>query len=54
MRDDFSIVVDFRQIDPELLERINPDGRLLVSDNPLLCPTPENLAWHRRHIFRLD
>lgn len=53
IRDDLSIIVDFRRIDPELLELINPDGRLLVPQNPALRPAPVNLAWHRRHIFRL-
>ena len=45
VRDDLSIIVDFRQIDPELLERASPDGRLRVPDNLLLRPAPENLAW---------
>ena len=53
IRDDFSIIVDFSRIDPELLETINPNGKLRVPNNPALRPAPENLAWHRRHIFRL-
>jgi hypothetical protein len=53
VRDDFAILVDFSRIDPELLEMINPNGRLCVPRNPALRPSPENLAWHRRHIFRL-
>jgi hypothetical protein len=53
IRDDFSLVVDFRRIDPELVERLNPDGRLHVPDNPLLRPWAANLAWHRRWVFGL-
>jgi hypothetical protein len=52
-RDDFSLLVDFRRIDPELAERLNPDGRLRVPDNPLLQPSAANLAWHRRWVFGL-
>jgi len=51
IRDDFSLAVDLRRIDPELLERLNPDGRLRVPDNPLLQPSAMNLAWHRRWVF---
>ncbi len=53
VRDDFAVLVDLERIDPELLERINPLGRLLVPANPALRPAPENLAWHRRMVFRL-
>jgi hypothetical protein len=53
VRDDFSLIVDVRRIDPELLERLNPDGRLYVPDNPLLQPSATNLAWHRRWVFGL-
>jgi hypothetical protein len=53
VRDDLSIILDFSRIDPELLEMINPSGRLRAPQNPALQPAPENLAWHRRHIFRL-
>jgi len=53
IRDDFSIIVDVRRIDPELLGRFNPDGRLRVPDNPLLQPSAANLAWHRRWVFGL-
>lgn len=53
VRDDFSLVVDLRRIDPELLERLNPDGRLHVPVNPLLRPSAINLAWHRRWVFGL-
>ena len=40
-------------IDPELLERLNPDGCLRVPDNPMLRPSAANLAWHRRWVFGL-
>jgi hypothetical protein len=53
IRDDFSLIVDLRRIDPELAERLNPDGRLRVPDNPLLQPSAMNLAWHRRWVFGL-
>ncbi|MGN6100815.1 MAG: hypothetical protein ACTHOR_06680 [Devosia sp.] len=52
-RDDFSAIVDLTRIDPDLLERINPNGRLRVPANPALRPAPENLAWHRRFVFGL-
>lgn len=54
VRDDFSLIVDFRRIEPELIERLNPDGSLHVPDNPLLRPSAANLAWHRRWIFGLE
>ena len=52
-RDDFSLLADLGRIDPELLEATNPLGRLTVSDNSALQPTTENLAYHRRIVFRL-
>jgi hypothetical protein len=52
-RDDFGLVADLGRIDPELLEAINPLGRLTVSDNSPLQPATENLAYHRRMVFRL-
>jgi len=52
-RDDFSLIVDLRRIDPELLEQLDPGGRLHVPDNSMLRPSAANLAWHRRWVFGL-
>jgi hypothetical protein len=52
-RDDLSVLVDMARIDPRLAGRINPAGRLLVSDDPALRPAVENLAYHRRFCFHL-
>jgi hypothetical protein len=52
-RGDCSLIVDFRRIYPELMERLNPDGCLHVPGNPLLRPSAANLAWHRRWVFGL-
>ncbi|WP_323013565.1 hypothetical protein [Devosia sp.] len=45
------LLADLSRIDPELLERLNPQGRLRVPDNPLTHPDPQALAFHRHHIF---
>jgi len=53
-RDDFGLLADLRRIDPELLEVINPSGRLTVPDNLALQPAAGNLGYHRRTRFGLD
>lgn len=46
---DFLAVLD--RLEPELLEAMRPEGRLLVPDDPALWPAAEHLAYHRMHIF---
>jgi hypothetical protein len=48
---DFQLIVDFSLIDPELLERLNPDGRLTVPDGVRRGPDPQALAFHRQRFF---
>jgi hypothetical protein len=39
------------RLDPDLLEQMRPDGRLLVPDRPERAPDPQHLAFHREHVF---
>jgi hypothetical protein len=48
---DLSVIVDVSRIDPDLLEAINPIGRLAVPEDESLRPDPRHLAWHRRRFF---
>ena len=46
---DFLAVLD--RLEPEVLEAMRPEGRLLVPDDPAFWPAAEHLAFHRTHIF---
>ncbi|KKB11828.1 hypothetical protein VE25_10685 [Devosia geojensis] len=50
---DFRVIVDVHRIDPDLLEAINPLGRLAVPQDESLRPDRRHLAWHRRRFFSL-
>jgi hypothetical protein len=39
------------RLSPDLLEKMRPDGRLLVPDGAALGPDPEHLAFHRIRVF---
>jgi hypothetical protein len=39
------------RLDPDLLERMRPEGTLLVPDRPELAPDPEHVTYHREHVF---
>jgi hypothetical protein len=45
------LVVDLSRFDPELLERLNPLGRLGLPKASVGQPDPAALAFHREHIF---
>jgi hypothetical protein len=45
VRYEFLVALD--RISPELLERLNPNGRLTLPDDPALRPHPHALAAHR-------
>jgi predicted restriction endonuclease len=45
------LIVDLSRIDPELLERINPLGRLRLPTSEVARPDRAALAFHREHIF---
>ncbi|GHA26865.1 hypothetical protein GCM10007989_23350 [Devosia pacifica] len=47
---DFEIIADHSVIDPELVERLNPDGRLKVPEH-LQAEIGRSLEWHRRKFF---
>ena len=47
----FQIIVDLSHIDPELLEALNPIGRLRLPEMPIGRPDPDALAFHRAKIF---
>lgn len=47
---ELELLVDLSRIDPELLEHLNPRGRLIVPENPLARPDPQALAFHREHV----
>ena len=45
------ILADLSLVDPELLERTNPIGRLHLPELDVARPDPQALAFHRRHFF---
>lgn len=45
------LLVDLSRIDPELLERLNPLGRLRQPEGVQAQPDPHALAWHRNAVF---
>lgn len=49
--DDYRLVADLSRIDPELLEHLNPDGRLRVPEDVALRPARAHLAWHRERLL---
>lgn len=48
---DYSLIADLSAIDPELLEALNPLGRLILSSNRDFWPDLDQLAYHRQFIF---
>jgi predicted restriction endonuclease len=50
--DDFGLVPDYTALDPDLAARLNPDGRLLLPQDPLYHPDRALLAWHRNAVLR--
>ncbi|HMO70551.1 MAG TPA: HNH endonuclease [Paracoccaceae bacterium] len=50
--DDFSILVSHNKVPREVTERlIDPGGRLVLPADRRDWPHPENLRWHRDHVF---
>lgn len=47
----FELIPDLSRIDPELLERLNPIGRLRLPEADIARPDPSALAFHRTSIF---
>lgn len=45
------VVADLPNLDPDLLERMDRGGRLLVPRDPQLGPDPADLAFHLEHVF---
>jgi predicted restriction endonuclease len=45
------LLVDLSRIDPELLESLNPIGRLNTPRVDVAMPDAEALAYHRAHVF---
>lgn len=45
------LLVDLSRIDPELLERLNPLGRLRLPSSEVAQPDLSALAFHREHVF---
>lgn len=45
------LIADLSRIDPELLERLSPNGRLRLPVSEVAQPDPASLAFHREHIF---
>lgn len=45
------LIANLSLVDPELLEALNPLGRLILSPNRDFWPDPEQLAYHRHYIF---
>jgi predicted restriction endonuclease len=48
---DFGLLADLSRIDPELLERLNPNGRLRLPADERAWPNEDRLAFHRADIF---
>ena len=47
----YEIIVDLSRVDPELLEALNPSGKLALPEDPKAAPDPEALAFHRSRVF---
>ena len=47
----YGLIVDLSRIDPELLERINPLGRLRLPASEIARPDEAALAYHRHNVF---
>ena len=47
----YEIIVDLSRLDPELLTKLNADGRLALPQDPEVAPDPEGLAFHRSQVF---
>jgi hypothetical protein len=47
----YELAADLSRIDPELLERLTPLGRMLLPEDRAFWPDPLALDFHRRMIF---
>ncbi|MET3923966.1 hypothetical protein [Devosia sp. 2618] len=45
------LIVDLSQLDPELLERLNPLGKLTLPQVEIAHPDRTAIAFHREHVF---
>ncbi|MHA6690645.1 hypothetical protein [Devosia sp. A449] len=45
------LIVDLSRIDPELLERLNPLGKLRLPQSEVAQPMQSALDFHREHVF---
>lgn len=45
------LIVDLSQLDPELLERLNPLGKLTLPQAAVAQPDRDAIAFHREHVF---
>jgi putative restriction endonuclease len=47
-----TILVSLNKVPADVIGRlIRPDGRLLKPHDPIHCPHPKNLRWHRENVF---
>ena len=50
--DSFRVLVSHNKVPGDVVKRlISPDQRLYLPGNPQFRPHPENLRWHREHVF---
>jgi hypothetical protein len=49
--DDFEMWADLYRVDPELMERTVPLGKLALPKNPELWPDRAQLKWHRQQFL---
>lgn len=49
--EDLEFVAVMDRLDPDLLEAMPPDGKLVVPNDPALRPDAEHLAYHRTYVF---
>lgn len=47
----YSLLADLSRIDPELLEQLNPNGKLRLPSDKRAWPSEDSLAFHRRDVF---
>jgi predicted restriction endonuclease len=47
----YELLVDLSRLDPELLERLNPPGRLRLPEAGIARPDLSALAYHRANVF---
>jgi putative restriction endonuclease len=53
-QDDFTILTAKKLIPDFVMRMLNPDGRLIVPDEPVLWPHPASLRYHRERIYKGD